>query len=192
MALKIITGPAAEPVTLSEAKSHLRVEHSTDDTMITTLIQVARSMAEKKLGGAIINQTWELVLDSFPDAEIKLDFPPVSSIESVKYIDGNGDQQTISSANYTLDGDTMPGWVLPAYGYSWPATIDAANAVRVRFIAGYGASGDSVPEPIKQWILLTVGTMYAQRETVSGFSLSEMPRTFYDAMLDPYRWWEVA
>lgn len=191
MSLKLITAPAAEPILLATAKAHLRVDHSNDDTLITALITAARQTAEARIGRALINQTWELILDAFPVAEIKLGLPPVSSITSVKYIDEAGVEQTLAAENYTLDGDTLPGWLLPAYGVEWPATRDVANALRIRFVAGYGADGTAVPAPIGQWMLIQIGTLYAQREALAPGQIAEIPRGFVDGLLDPYRVWEM-
>lgn len=187
MSLKLITAPAAEPITIAEAKAHLRVDHSDEDSMITALIVAARMNAENRLSRALITQTWELILDAFPDVEIRLDKPSAIAITSVKYLDSAGNEQTIAAENYTLDAEMLPGFVLPAYGYEWPETIDAANAVRVRFTAGYGDAA-SVPMPIKQWMLINIGTLYANREGMVPGQAIEIPRNFTDAMLDPYQW----
>lgn len=191
MSLKLITAPAAEPILLATAKAHLRVDHSSDDALITSLITAARLAAEDRLGRRLINQTWELVIDAFPSAEIKVGVLPVVSITSVKYIDAAGAEITLASDQYTLDADTLPGWLLPAYGVDWPATRDVANAVRVRFVCGYGADGTAVPQPIIQWMLLTIGTLYAHREAVVAGQMAEVPRTFVDGLLDPYRLMEI-
>ena len=186
MSLKLISAPGVEPITLAEAKAHLRVEHDAEDSLIAMLIAAARQSAEQRLGRALIHQTWELILDAFPCAEIKLPKPPVASITSIVYLDANGDEQTLAGTAYTLDADLLPGWVLPAYGTEWPATLDSANALRVRFVAGYGADGSAVPAPIRQWMLITLGTFYANREAVVGGTLAELPTRFVDGLLDPY------
>src|SRR3974377_2319928 len=68
MRLDLITPPAVEPVTLAEAKQHARVEYPDDDALITGMIVAARRMAETRLRSALITQTWNLYLDSFPSA----------------------------------------------------------------------------------------------------------------------------
>lgn len=188
MALKLITAPAAEPILLATAKAHLRVDHANDDTLIDALITAARQAAEDRTGRAIITQTWELVLDAFPANEIQIAKPPVTGITSVKYIDTAGAEQTLGTDQYLLDADAFPGWLLLAYGASWPDTQDAANAVRIRFTCGYGASESAVPAALRQWMLIAIATMYAQREATSvGLSVAEVPRNFIDGLLDPYR-----
>ena len=191
MTLKLITAPGEEPVSLVEAKLQLRVEHSVDDDLITGLIQAAREQAEHQTGRALITQTWERVLDAFPCVEIEIGLPPVASIVSVTYIDTAGVATVLDSAAYSLDADTPHGWLLPAEGYAWPSTLDTANAVRVRFTTGYGAAA-AVPAGLKAWIKLRVGTLYSQREEVAaGVSLSSLPGSYADRLLDPYRVWSI-
>jgi uncharacterized phiE125 gp8 family phage protein len=193
MTLKLITAPAAEPVTLEQAKLHLRVDHSSDDTLITALITAAREGAEHITGRSLITQTWERVLDAFPAVEIELGRPPVASIVSVTYIDGAGTEQTLDAADYTLDSTTPPGWLLPSATLDvWPITDDVANAVRVRFTAGYGADGTAVPSGITAWMLLRIGTLYKMREEiVAGVSVADLPGGYAERLLDPYRIWGV-
>lgn len=184
MALRLITPPLTTPITLTEAKAHLNVDHSDDDTLITALIEAATAYIDGPvgfLGRAIVDQTWELVLDEFPDNEIKLPMPPVIEVVSIKYDDGDGVEQTVSSQDYTLDNVSEPGWVLPESPGAWPSTFDGINAVRVQYRAGYIDYSVSppvgfVPADIKAAILLYVGSLYANRETeiVDG-SVAPMP-----------------
>lgn len=190
MALKLITAPAAEPVTTSEAKAHMRVDTTADDTYIGTLITVARQNVEAHLRRALINQTWELVLDEFPLGVFRLPKPPLASVTSIKYTDEDGVEATFSSAKYLVDADSEPGRVVLKNGESWPAvTLQEANAVRVRYVAGYGAAGSNVPQAIRQAILLVIGSLYENREDVlvaQGVSIGTLPFGV-EALLAPYR-----
>jgi uncharacterized phiE125 gp8 family phage protein len=189
MTLKLITAPATEPLTVSEAKLHLRVDHSTDDAVITAMITAAREQAEHALQRALMPQTWETVLDGFPaDSIIVLGLVPVASVTSVKYLDTAGAEQTVSAANYSLDAETVPGRILPDAGYTWPSTQDdTLNTVRARFVAGY-ANAAAVPAGIKAWMLLQIGALYRNREAfAAGITVAELPGGFVDRLLDPYR-----
>jgi len=183
MPLKLINAPATEPVTLTEAKAHLRVDGSADDTLITALIVAARQAAEQITGRALITQTWDLMLDAF-EPTIELPMPALQSVTSVKYLDSNGAEQTLASGNYKVDAVSEPGRIIPAYGLDWPATRDEINSVTVRFVAGYGAAA-AVPQPIKQWMLLKIGELYENREGTQTGTVTAMP--FVDALLHPYR-----
>jgi len=181
MPSKIFTQPATEPITLAEAKLHLRVEVSDDDKLITNLIVAARERAEALTGQSFMPQTWETVLDAF-STEIDLDHPPIVSVTHVKYLDGAGALQTVSPSDYIVDTFRQPGRITLAEGAVWPATQSVANAVTVRYVTGY-ANAAAVPQAIKGWMLLRIGMMYANRESVVvGASVAEIP--FVDSLLD--------
>ena len=192
MTLALITAPTLAAVTLSEAKLHLRVDASDEDTLIAAMVAAATQRAQHETGRAMMSQVWEQRLDAFPDAEIDLGLPPVQSITSITYIDPAGATQTVAPINYTLDASTPGGWVVPALNYAWPETIAAANAVRVRFVTG-AASQSDLPESLKAWILLQLGAMYKHREAfAAGVSVAELPGRFTDSLLDPHRYWRAA
>lgn len=176
--------PAVEPVSLSEAKTHLRVDRSDEDTYIGSLISVARTAAENRMERTLINTTWKFVLDKFPDA-IPLSMPPIASVVSIVYVDISGSPVVLNPADYFLDSASEPGWVVPASGKTFPKT-SGPNAVTVTYVAGYGVTSSDIPSPIRHWILLAVGEMY---DGTRGLS-SERPRVpadFADGLLDPYR-----
>ena len=184
MALRRLIDAATEPITTAEAKTHLRVTGSTDDAYIDTLVKSVRQTAENELRRSLITQTWVRTLDEFPDA-ITLHYPPVIAVTSVKYYDTAGVQQTLDPSLYSLDYQSEPGWIVPAYNEGWPDTLQAINAVEVTYTAGYGTATD-VPAAIKAWILLHVGHLYENREaTMPGISITPLP--FLGSLLDPYR-----
>jgi uncharacterized phiE125 gp8 family phage protein len=191
MSLKLITGPAAEPLTLNEARLHLRLitdpadaTAHPDDAYVSALIASAREAAEHLTGRALMQQTWELALNCFPDV-IELPKPPLVSVTSVKYIDQNGDEQ--SFAGYQLDTHSEPTRLLPAFGESWPSTRLQPNAVVVRYVAGY-AGANAVPQQVKSWMLLRIGMLYENRESVSsGAPVTDLPQV--DRLLDGVRVW---
>lgn len=186
MALKLITPPASEPVSLVEAKAHLRVVGADDDALITSLISAARQSAESMTGRALMPQTWELALDEFGD-EIRLPMPPLVSVTSVQYTDADGATQTLAISGYHVDDYSAPARLLPAYGTSWPATRAQANAIRIQYQAGY-ANSAAVPHEVKQWMLLRIGMLYENREETNvGNIVTEFKHV--DRLLDPYRIW---
>lgn len=181
MGFKIITGPAAEPLLLTDVKTRLSISDTHDDTDITSHIKAAREQAESYMRRSIITQTVELALDEFPE-EIELIKGPVQSIASVKYLDTDGTEQTISSSNYTYDDYSPRTWLLRASDYSWPGTYDAANAVKVRYVVGWGDAGSNVPEDIKNALLLAIGHwIHFQKQVESGIP-TRMPKQFYDLL----------
>jgi uncharacterized phiE125 gp8 family phage protein len=190
MTLRLITAPTVEPVTQAEVMRWSRIDASGEspdpvDTIIGMLIPAARKVAENITGRGLITQTWELVLDKFPCNEIEIGMLPIQSITSLKYYDSAGVLQTMSSANYVLDADTLPGWVLPAYGFTWPSTYDIAQAVIIRFVSGYGAAGSLVPAEIKMWISAQCAAAYNNPDALMDGKYACLP--FLDGLLDAYR-----
>lgn len=195
--LTLITEPAEEPITLEEAKEHLRIgiEDTDEEGLITSLITAARLHVEDITNRALVKQEWDLQLDEFPDGSndnyggiICLPKGRTISVTHVKYKETSaGTLTTIASSQYTVDTVSEPGRLLPAYGYSWPTTRDDVAAVQVRYYAGYGEP-NAVPEPIKTYIKLMVGTMFLNRETEITEG-TKVQLGFADALLAPYRMW---
>lgn len=138
-----VTPPAVEPVSLAEAKLHLRVDHSTEDALIAALVSAAREDVESDSWRAVAAQTLRLDLDGFPDndEDIILPRPPLVSVTSIVYTDPDGDQQTMDSDDYVVQaaGDRC-GRISLASGVSWPSTLDQAAVVSITFAAGYPAA----------------------------------------------------
>lgn len=187
MPLTQLTNPGSEPVTLDDTKLHLRVEVNDDDALITNLIVAARQRAELLTRYQLIRSQWRLTLDAWPDCGIiNLPRPPLVSIESVKYLAPDGVLQTLDSSLYTVDIVSAPGRLLPAWGQAWPSVRNDVNAILVEYTAGW-QNAAAVPQSIKSWMLLAIGAWYAQREAMVSGTLAELPRAFWDGLLDEYR-----
>jgi uncharacterized phiE125 gp8 family phage protein len=175
----LVTAATTEPVTLAEAKLHLRVDVDDDDDVINRLIRTARHQTEVFTGRRWVNSTYRLRLDRFPfvgeatqyndvDGSIILPHGPLSSVSSITYVDTDGNTATATTADYTVDTDSVPGRVALAFGKSWPDAREQANAVSVTYVAGYGTTATSVPDAAKSAIHLLVGHWYNNREEVSA------------------------
>lgn len=181
MGLKLVSGPATYPLTMVEAKSHLRVDHSSENDLIELFLKAATQNAEKFLGRALIDQTWDLFLDAFPADGIAIPLPPTIDVIGVFYRDTAGVEQEFSATSYDVNDTGEDTVVALVTSGSWPATNTAGNAVRVRFRAGYIDNSFSPPVgevsfDIKAAILLTLGSLYANRErVVVGTISSELP-----------------
>lgn len=171
--------------------------NTTQDPLLTVLLAAARQEldgADGWLRRALITQTWELVLDSFPVATwknpfggIRLPLPPLQSVTSITYLDAAGTAMVLAASAYVVDAAAQPATIRPVYNTLWPSTRPVANAVTVRFIAGYGAAAGDVPAPIRLWLQQRVATRYEHREQlIAGTMISEVP-TIGDAALANFR-----
>lgn len=183
--------PAETPVTLAEAKSHLRVEVTDDDTLIGLYINAATGQLDGWggiLGRCLVTQTWQFSLDAFPAGDLlRLPFPDVSGVV-VRYFDSAGVDQILSASLYRVANDALSGVVMLDDGATWPATDVRPDAVRIAVTAGYGAAA-AVPPAIKAALLLMVGDLYRFRETASiGAPSQAIPMSMtVNALIAPYR-----
>ena len=184
MAIKVITPPALEPVTLGEARLHCRVDVEDDDDLLLRLIMAARQYAEQREWRAYLTQTLELYLDCWPvRTEIWLPRPPLQSITSVKYYDEDDVEYTLASTAYLVDSVSQPGRLVLRSGQSWPsATLRPANAIVIRFVAGWASLGE-LPLRIRQAMLLLIGHWYENREASISGAVSRPLEFAVDALL---------
>jgi len=188
--LTLITAPADHPMTVTEAKDHLRVTVADEDDRIESIMQAAIAYLDGRegiLGRALAPQTWEYTLDRFPVCSwIDLPLPPVQSITSIVYKDVSGNPQTWGGGNYSLGADKH--WrprIIRAPNVSWPGTWGEPEAVTIRAIHGY-ASGADVPEPIRQALLLLIGHWFDNREAVLTGTISKEIEFGVEALVAPY------
>lgn len=126
----------AEPIHRTEAKEHLRVDGTDEDTLIDVLISTARQKVESYTRRVLVRQERELKLDGFPGV-ITLPRSPLRAVTSIKYLDTNGTETTLASTEYRVDADSECPRIVPAYGKTWPSTRGVINDVTVRYRAGY-------------------------------------------------------
>jgi uncharacterized phiE125 gp8 family phage protein len=163
-----LTLPAVEPVTLAEAKAHMRVETAADDALITALIVEAREWSEDFCNRAFITQTWQVSSTAVPGtSQIYLARPPLIDVASVIYLAPDGTQVTLDPSAYDVDNQHEPGYVVPLWGTSWPAMQGGPKAIRVKYTAGYGDTADLVPQGIKQGIMARVAMNYEARGDIA-------------------------
>lgn len=187
--LTIYSEPAIEPVSIADAKDHLRVSGNDEDAYISSLITAARQQVENTCGRALITQTWDMWVDQFPYSMDYVDIPkaPLQSVTSITYVDTAGATQTLSSSVYTVDSDSIPGRVYLAYNQTWPDVRSQRKAVKIRYVAGYGPTKEDVPLPIRHAMLLLIAHFYENREPINiGNTVTPIPLAF-ESLLMPYR-----
>jgi len=181
--LVVVSGPSFEPVTIAEAKLHLRIDGTADDSWLTDTIGVARLWLERAYNVSFVDQTFDWSMDSFPDDVIEVPRPPLDSITSIKYTDAAGVVQTLATDQYDVDVNSRPGRILPAFGKFWPSTQSVPGAVVIRFKAGYGSSAAGVPLDLKHAVYLLVGHWYRNREAVLTGVTSKSIEFAVDALM---------
>lgn len=177
MGFRIETEPAAEPITLEEAKSHLRVTHDDEDAIIRIYLVSARRWVEEYLHRALIDQVWEITLDDFP-LEITLPLGRISAVASIKYFDSSGIEQTLrgptsgspAGTDYQEDlTSDEQARISPPITSDWPqAQAHRLAAVTVQFTAGYGTKGSDLPASLLTGLLYRLTDLYEFRGATDG------------------------
>jgi uncharacterized phiE125 gp8 family phage protein len=192
--IKVVTAPAAFPVTLTEAKEFARVDvtDTSQDGTINMLIAAMTQYAEETITGrAFVERTLELNAERFAHC-FDLPFPPLIGVDSIKYTDADGVEQTVDAATYEVDTVSLPGKVRPVYGASWPSVGPGFNPVRIQYRAGYASPGSPpdpannayLPAPLRTWIAARIVTLYDQRGQIMDGRDVKIPRDFADGLLD--------
>ena len=191
--LSLIAAPVDQLLTLDEIKAHIRVDGAAEDNLITQLLNSAVETAQNYTSRQFMRATYEALYDGLPRGFDPLRLPraPVQEITSLTYHVGSTWTST------ALDVDTLrilagpEAAIAPALGTSWPQANAGPQAVKVRYVAGY-ADADHVPAPIKQAVLLQIGSMYEDRgELIVGTS-SGLRSDGIARLLSAYRVNEVA
>ena len=160
MTVRVIVEPVNMAVSLADARNAARVNGTDLDSELETHVRALTAEAEHYTGRAIVNRTYRVTLDAFPDA-IELPSTPLVSVTSVKYIDEAGAEQTLDPADYIVDDKSEPGYIVPGVDLAWPATQVRVNAVNVVAVCGYGPDDTTTPAPFKAFILARLKEIYA-------------------------------
>lgn len=184
----LLAGPAAEPVTLAEAKAFLRVDGTDEDAFITTLITAARLHVEGTTGRALIAQSWRVVLSDWPeDRAVKLPVGPVISLSAITVFDEQGDPTELALAQFQPETDVAPARIF------LPSTIEGQPVIRERagieidYTAGYGTDGSEVPEDLRQAVLSLIGYWFEHRDAVVIAGSGAVVPAGFDRLVNHYR-----
>lgn len=180
----LLTAPAAEPLSLAEAKAFLRVEHNDDDDVIGALIASARIHVEAQTRRALVSQSWRLVLDAWPaEGRLSVRPAPLQALSAARVYDGGGEATTLDLQNFVVDTAgsqlTFAPWALAQPGR-------AVAGIELDVMAGYGDTAADVPEPLRQAVRLLVAHWYENRGLATLGAVTVLPATVA-ALIAPYR-----
>jgi uncharacterized phiE125 gp8 family phage protein len=187
MALQLTAAPAAEPISVAEAKAHLRVDAGDEDALISSLVVAGRMLVERTLGLALVTQSWSYFLDNWPERGcIALPLSPVQAVSAVTVHDADGGATALDAYSTAVDLLSSPARIVLTSAL--PSLVTRAfNAFEIAFTAGYGDAASDVPQPIRQALLLLVAHWFERREPVDlGAGPQEVP-AIVSGLLQPYR-----
>lgn len=160
----LVTPPAQEPISLTEAKAHLRMVHNDEDALIASLITASRRHVEAQTGLVLIAQEWQILIDEWPLAgTVDLATAPLLSVDEVAIFGEEDDKAVVDPAHYYADLASRPPRLMLRGSRLWPAPARAGNGIGITVTAGFGISGDNVPSELRQAILLLVAHWYEHR-----------------------------
>jgi uncharacterized phiE125 gp8 family phage protein len=184
MASNLLTPPAAEPLSLAEAKAFLRLETADDDPLIAAFISTARLHVETQTGLALITQSWRMVLDCWPaKGRIAVRPAPLQVLIAARVFDFDGESRTVDPQAFVPDTSTSTLSFIP---WALPMPTRIAAGIELDFIAGFGDAADDVPDPLRQAIRLLVAHWHENRAAIAGAATAPVP-TNAAALIAPYR-----
>ena len=183
--LEIVSAPSSEPIAQSVAKTFLKVDTSDDDTLITNLLIACTNSAQEYTNRFFIATTIKMIADTWKDTETLLK-SKVTSIVSIQYYDVDDSIQTLSTSVYGSDLVSQPARIFLKPNQSFPQLSERKGAVEVKYVVGQAGS-DEVDDAIKQAVLLQIGNLYQNRQSVvTGTIATELPMNA-KFLLDQYR-----
>lgn len=171
----LLSGPAVEPLTLAEAKAHLRLETDDEDPLLAALLRAARIAAETEMRRVLVSQRWQVEFATWPATGIRLPLAPVASVDEVRWLDRDGAPALLDGGAYRFDGERL--WLL--------ARPAGASGYEVDLTAGYGPAGSDVPEPIRHALRLLV-THWHEHRSAAGDAMAPAPAGWRE-LIAPYR-----
>jgi len=184
----LLEGPAAEPVTLAEAKAFLKLDSGDEDALVSTLVTAARLHVEGATGRALISQSWRLVLDRWPVSRtIRLAVGPLIGLTAITAYDEDGEPETLPLTGVLWDATASPALVFLPPGFGATNPVRARRGIEIDFTAGYGTEPDDVPATLRQAMLTLIAYWFENRDTVVIAGSGAVIPAGLDLMLGPYR-----
>lgn len=181
----LLAGPAEEPVTLAQAKAHLRVDDGAEDGLIATLIAAARLHVEGVTGRAMLAQSWRLVLDRWPDdGLVRLPVTPLLSLSAMRAYDEAGTPTSLSLAELRVDAEGQ-GTTLALPRLRLP--LRSRAGIEIDYVAGFGTTPSDVPADLVQSLLTLVAHWFDNRDAVILAGSGAVVPSGFDRLVAGYR-----
>ena len=186
----LVTGAKGTFLDLNEVKAHLKIDHTTEDSLIQSLLIAAIGQVENITNRRLLTQTWKAYADTWPANFFTMPFGNLQSVTAVKYTDEDNDQSTLAATEYIVDTVSDPGRVMLGVNKEWPNdTLYPVNPIEIEFVCGYGVDPNFMPEVLKVAAMIMIGDMYTNRESFllgPYYKYAEIP-DYVISMLQPYR-----
>ncbi len=187
MPTQLIDPPAAEPVTLAQAKAHMRLDGAEEDEIVSRLIVAGRAHVERLTGLKLIEQRWAVWLDRWPEgAEVPLPIAPAVSVDAVNIYGEDDVAAELDPEAYFLDAQSRPPRLVRRAGWTWPRPGRRANGIEIEVTAGFGPDADDVPAELRQAILMLAAHWFERRTGVEDMAFQPVPRGVA-ALIGPFK-----
>ena len=187
MRLLTVSPPAAEPLTLDEAKAVVRQDFSIEDGLLSSIISSARARVETFTRRRLISQQVQLRLDGLP-ASITIPCDPVISLGAVTYLDPDGVTQEMPDIGLRLVESSLPARLVWDRNSSLPNIMAGQDTVRINLTVGYGTDATSVPADLLAAMRLLVAHYFVNRSAVIDGGATELPLGVQDLLLPHVVW----
>jgi uncharacterized phiE125 gp8 family phage protein len=185
MAKALVTPPSGQPVTLAQAKAHLKIETNDEDAYLQELIASAVAAVEAETGKAMLTQTWRLYLDDWPACGlVELPVAPVRSVGPITVYAASGTPATLAAADFLLDRHGEPPRL---FFRKRPDAGREINGIEIDIVAGYGEAGTDVPDQLVRAVLVLVAHWHAHRGAASEAALAGSFPKGFAALVGPFR-----
>lgn len=162
--IEIVEAPEDPILTLEEVKTHLHVSGTLEDDYLMSLNKACESAIARYLNRTLLTTSYEVFTDRWCKS-FDLPFPKLQSVESIKYFDINGEEQTLDEATYYwVVTASDPGKVVQKYDASYPELqYGRPDSIKFSITCGYGDDATHIPEQIKHAIKLLITNYYEHR-----------------------------
>ena len=186
MTKTLLSGPAVEPLPLADAKAHLRLDTTDEDTVVGAMIGAARVAVETAIRQVLIAQQWRVSDTAWPaDRRIALPVLPLISVDAVRALDAASNPTAVPATDYSVATDT--GILTVNADAAALAPTLSAGGYEIDFTAGFGAASSDVPPALRQAIAMLVTHWFEHRSAFTiGGGLTPTPEGVH-ALIAPWR-----